>query len=92
MICSCLAADGERSKRGDADTGVATGNEPRWDWLSKGRAGGQLRIGRLAIGGWLVGVGAAVMGCKLEVCRCGAALWPFGECSLGLSGTARTGE
>lgn len=32
------------------------------------------------------------MGCKEVVCRCCAALWPFGELSLGLSGTARTGE
>lgn len=29
MICSCLAADGKRSKSG----GVLTGREPRCDWL-----------------------------------------------------------
>lgn len=92
MICSCLAADGERSKRGDADegVGVATDSEPRWDWpeLTRGRAGGQLPIGLLIIGAGPAGLGPA----KFEVCRSGATRWPFGECSLGLSGTARTGE
>lgn len=33
MICSCLAADGERSKRDEADGGVAaTDGGPRCDW------------------------------------------------------------
>lgn len=99
MICSCLAADGERSKRGNADTGVGvdTGSEPRCDWPepSRGRASGQLLSGLLAAGAWPAGLGAAAMGCSTEVCRCGgggAVLWPFGECSLGLNGTAWTGE
>lgn len=33
MICSCLAADGERSKWEEADTGLVTGNELCRDWL-----------------------------------------------------------
>lgn len=34
MICSCLAADGERSrKEEEADMGLATDSELCWDWL-----------------------------------------------------------
>lgn len=32
MICSCLAAEGERSKCEETDRGLATDGEPRWDW------------------------------------------------------------
>lgn len=33
MICSCLAADGERSKWDEADMALVTDKEPCWDWL-----------------------------------------------------------
>ncbi len=33
MICSCLAADGERSKWEETDMGLVTGKELCCDWL-----------------------------------------------------------
>lgn len=46
MICSCLAADGERSKWEEADTGLVADNDPCWDWPgpSKVLVNGQLFI------------------------------------------------
>lgn len=32
MICSCLAAEGDRSKWEETDMGLVAGKEPCWDW------------------------------------------------------------
>ncbi|TNN23455.1 hypothetical protein EYF80_066424 [Liparis tanakae] len=89
MICSCLAADGERSKRDEAEGGgAAPGGGPRCDWPV---GGGGRQFGPGPGGGG--GLAAAAIGCRGEVCRGAAALLsPFGEWRRGLRGTARTGE
>ena len=82
MIWSCLAADGVRSKREEADMGLDTDKEPCWDWPGPSMAWVSAQLFSPA-SGLLMGdawqTGAAAIGWRAEVCRGGAALWPFGE-------------
>lgn len=75
MICSCLAAEGERSRCEETDMGLVTGKELCCDWLGPcivfSPASGLL-MGQA----WLLG--AAAIGWR-EVGLGDGALCPFGE-------------
>lgn len=82
MICSCLAAEGERSKWAGTD------NEPCCDWPGPSIAwlSGQpfsAASGLLTGEAWPAGeawpVGEAAIGWRAEGCLGDAARWPFGE-------------